>query len=764
MNLFSLILRDPDATSRLFETVLDLPNGKRTLSRLARTCRAVSDPALNVLWRDLDSLVPIIGLFPNQNLKKARRPGLGFSKSPAEEDWRNVLKYSDKVRRLTYDESANNVAASVFPVLNQYCPQSQLFPRLTELSWKADTPSGLERCTLFLSSEIRNLSLEVGAKFPQISHFLSGVTARTKLTSLSFVSPTPLPISFTNLLSQQETLESVYLAAPGALSSSVGRWAAFLPRLKSLQLDLSQRSSIAVEGFFDDLRTDVRSGETTPSDTDSESGVFSDDEGDFTEIRKSARRGFAMVPSADIFPQLKKLHLTGEIGNIAIFLRHMIDSPLASLELVIDDPADNADWQDFCVILCEDFAETLQSLRITANPRLTDYNRSAKGESSSRRLSLEYLSSLPHLTKLDIDLPESTAFTDADIENLSKACPNLEVVRLCPQARFSPGREPHLTLDSLAYLTHNCRHLHTLAIVLNARYGTADVLTSRSYSSRALLRLQVGHSWIGEPLHTSIFLSHVAPYLESIKFFQEKNRPGFMEANAKGWQAVSEILPHLQGVRLVERFTAAQIDKISPRKVNKAIDATPRSISRPVNAVPRHSDAGAQFSPTLVNQIIQALPKLVSAEVDAVPLMYDASAATLIITHEQGIDALPNTACIAIDATPATNSASVETSPIVEAGEMPSPAPAPVSAPAQIIQEETRSQPRSLPQARTPAPATRSKPPTRNPLMALLMALLKFLLLPSRILKGLRPKRKLAKTTVESKEKSPASGTEKIAA
>lgn len=72
------ILRDPEAAKKLFEAILESPNGKRALSRLARTCRAICEPALNVLWRELDSLVPILGLFPGHLLKKARKPGLGF--------------------------------------------------------------------------------------------------------------------------------------------------------------------------------------------------------------------------------------------------------------------------------------------------------------------------------------------------------------------------------------------------------------------------------------------------------------------------------------------------------------------------------------------------------------------------------------------------------------------------------------------------------------------------------------------------------------
>ncbi|KAG6846730.1 hypothetical protein H0H87_005931 [Tephrocybe sp. NHM501043] len=73
-----VILRDPEATNKLFEAILDAPNGKRMLSRVARTCRAMCEPALNILWRDLDSLVPILWQFPGHLLKKARKPGMGF--------------------------------------------------------------------------------------------------------------------------------------------------------------------------------------------------------------------------------------------------------------------------------------------------------------------------------------------------------------------------------------------------------------------------------------------------------------------------------------------------------------------------------------------------------------------------------------------------------------------------------------------------------------------------------------------------------------
>ena len=71
-------LRDPVVTTKLLDCILESPNGKRTLSRVARTCQAMREPTLNTLWRELDSLVPLLWQFPGNLFKKARRPGLGF--------------------------------------------------------------------------------------------------------------------------------------------------------------------------------------------------------------------------------------------------------------------------------------------------------------------------------------------------------------------------------------------------------------------------------------------------------------------------------------------------------------------------------------------------------------------------------------------------------------------------------------------------------------------------------------------------------------
>ncbi|KAF8973596.1 hypothetical protein BDZ97DRAFT_1775888 [Flammula alnicola] len=603
--MFPIILRDPEATTKLLEAILDSPNGRRSLSRLARTCRAFADPALDVLWRELDSIIPIIGLFPGHLLKKTRKPGMGLSRLPKDDDWKAIIKYSERIQRIAYDESANNIAPSIFSILEECRPTTYILPRLQELTWKVDTPAALDRC----------------AQIPKINDFLADMASRTKLKGFSFISPTSLPDAFTELLAAQDGLEKVVLVAPGALSPGVGRWVAALPHLKHLQLDLTGRSPIAVEGFFDDIRP--RSGDSTPSSIGSrDSGVFSGEELDFTEIRKSALRLTGDLPSKGSFTKLRKLQLTGEVANIAVFLKHL-DSILVHLELVIEDPPDNADWQDLSELICDRFAASLQSLRITATPssRFADLVRStSRAEPPTGRLSLEKFSGLSSLARLEVDLPESVVFTPADIETLAKACPKLEILKLCALSRFPPPHSPKLSLESLAPLMVHCKRLHTLAVVFHATSGSEKLLKSQEVSSPSLLRLHVGHSWANDPLQISILLSHLAPRLELLKWFQEKNRVGFIETHAKNWQTVSETLPHLQALRSTEKsfiVAPAPPQEVIIETSEKGVDATVSTTSQGVLAQVELVDAEAQFSPVLVSVEIEATTDHSEISIDA---------------------------------------------------------------------------------------------------------------------------------------------------
>ncbi|KAG7098977.1 hypothetical protein E1B28_000864 [Marasmius oreades] len=665
------ILRDPEATKKLLDTISESPGGKRSLSRLARTCKGFSEPALNTLWRELDSLVPVVGVFPTVLLKKVRKPGLGLSKAPEAEDWSGVMSYGERVRQIIYNEASNALSPSIFPHFESNRPRKYMLPNLQHLLWKTETSAGLDYCEMFLNPELESLTLEMGARSPKLVPLLSDVSKRMTLKSFSFSSSIALPESFVDIMAPQDALQRVILVAPGALSPAVGRWVASLPELKSLQMDLSRRSVIAVEGFFDEM---PGSGASTPSSVGTtDSGVFSGEELDFSDHRKSALRLTGDLKSRGTFVTMRQLHLTGEASNVAVFLKFFA-SPLTHLDLLIDDPPDSIDWQDL-INMVGRFAQSLQSLRIsaTASSRFSDLVRSTpRADQPTGRLSLEYLSSFPALNRLEIDLPESIHFIAADIARVATCCPNLEELKLCPFARFPVATgPPKLTLEALAPLMAECPLLHTISVAVNGQKGSSGMLSEPGYSSDSLRRCHFGHSWINDPLHVAILLSHLAPKLDSLKWFHERNRPGFIETNARGWEKVSDMLPHLQQVRLSERNRAR---RPPPEKIIEYVEVLPPPIPTKDKCIgpeivmhdqgvlvrPMVVEFAAQCAPQLVHTSVEAIPETTSVQIDAVPCVEEVAVDASVDTMHRSVDATPVTIELPVDATPSITSKSVE--------------------------------------------------------------------------------------------------------
>ena len=362
---------------------------------------------------------------------------------PVDADWKDLLPYADRVEKITYEEGAHNVPTSIFPVFEGRSPRQWILPNLTHLVWKCDTPAGLDRGKIFLNPGLQSLTLEIGHKFSNLTDFLAVLSTRTRLTSFSLSSLGKLPEDFSRAMAHQDLLEKVSIVAPGALDAKVGKWISELPELRSLRLDLAGQSMSIVEGFFDEIAPGSRCF-TPDSEGSRDSGVFS--ELDFTEIKKTtAFSGSGGDARRGACPQLRQLHLTGQVGNVVTFLKQLAGH-IHTLELAIEDPPEEHDWQDLCAVICLKLSGSLSSLRIlsAAPVKQMELPRSPGRfqDPTSRRLPLSHFTSLPGLTELEIDLPESVVFDNSDIAHLATVCPAIEVLKLCPQARWPANLAP----------------------------------------------------------------------------------------------------------------------------------------------------------------------------------------------------------------------------------------------------------------------------------------------------------------------------------
>lgn len=566
-------------------------------------------------------------------------------------DWRRLLAYGERVRKIGYNETVGNVNPDIFSVIEDTRPQEYILPNLKSLVWKIETSEGLERSLLFLTPQLRCLTIEIGNTISQedLIKFLDEISRGTRLTSLSITSPTRVPSNLARMMQQQTTLEKVSLLAPGCLSPSVGRWLSTMSSLRNLQLDVADRSDGVIASFFTGLPT---SGISSPG------SIFS------PPIAMSPLPGTQSTILIDFgqeqgFKQLRHVSLTGEITSVTNFLSR-VSAPLQTIELSLDEPDNEAEWKGLWTTISKNFNMSLRSIVITAsgNSRFNDLIRStARGENTARRLRLDGLGLFPFLTYLEVDLPESRIILDEDIERLAGACPNLEIVKLCPLSRWPIAYgPPKTTLAGLAPLIANCKRLHTLHMPIHAM-GTKDFsLYDMEYSSRSLERLHVGHSWIDDPLSASILLSHLAPFMDNLKWFHEKNRPGYVETHNIAWTRVSEILPLLQRMRLHERKQANA--KPAPRPPRLPTLPVIRSSSPPlkdmvhraiqtkcpkadfscqakvtvrhknISTKPYQHDQGINATPSVLEQAIEALPTVREQEIAVQPELVSVSTET----------------------------------------------------------------------------------------------------------------------------------------
>ncbi|KAL6301618.1 hypothetical protein BKA93DRAFT_454041 [Sparassis latifolia] len=405
--LLALFL-NPDVSETILEAVLADPSGRRTLSRLACVSKELKEPALALLWRELDSFVPLLLLFPPRLLKRDVDQ-IGLVRAPKPKDWTRILVYGKFVRGMSFDEFRFGRRAPIFPTIQANWPTSYILPHLTSLVWTCATTEGLAGCSHFLGPELQSMTLDDGGVHSgEISDYLVTMAAHKCLSSIK-IRCHESPLGLRDVSSRIVTWERFSLHSFGPLSEDLLEWLSSLPRLHRLKLDVPHisRRQILEDNYAPIARRSFES-QFRPGPT-------------YIHLFRGK------------FTQLSSLRLNDDSLSISAFLG-FATSPLCQLTLIIsDERLSHDDWRRMCAIICRQFADTLQILRVSGGP---SNSRVVRNE-SSRKLPLTYLAAFPHLRCLDIDFSRwSLVFNDDDILNLSTSCLTLEELQLHPVVRF----------------------------------------------------------------------------------------------------------------------------------------------------------------------------------------------------------------------------------------------------------------------------------------------------------------------------------------
>ncbi|KDQ60512.1 hypothetical protein JAAARDRAFT_77530 [Jaapia argillacea MUCL 33604] len=116
-----------------FDLGQDGPSWLRDLARLSRCCWGFSEVALDVLWEDLDSFKPLLGLISPSVLDTSFGDGETSSALPSANtsNWDRFDFYARRVRTLHYQHPANEYCHRL-----SHLKPGPLLPLLKELYWR----------------------------------------------------------------------------------------------------------------------------------------------------------------------------------------------------------------------------------------------------------------------------------------------------------------------------------------------------------------------------------------------------------------------------------------------------------------------------------------------------------------------------------------------------------------------------------------------------------------------------------------------------
>ncbi|KAI0352059.1 hypothetical protein OH77DRAFT_1523727 [Trametes cingulata] len=223
---------------------------QQTLGRLARVCKAFSEPALDVLWQVLDDIRTLLFTLPS--FINGRRDSClyVFSRDITEPEWARFQEYARRVRELHLnDEHMRVISPFVWTFLGRWCsPGQELLPCLVCLDSFVASEKDPGHI-LLLSSTLRHLSIAAKAqKTPDARWSVDTLveialkTANPKLESLR-LNRFPSLEGASRLCSRFPHLQYLEMKDPMFVEDSTLRLLATFPLLRRLTLKLKARLS-----------------------------------------------------------------------------------------------------------------------------------------------------------------------------------------------------------------------------------------------------------------------------------------------------------------------------------------------------------------------------------------------------------------------------------------------------------------------------------------------------------------------------------------
>ncbi|KAJ6575747.1 hypothetical protein DFH09DRAFT_981276 [Mycena vulgaris] len=504
-------------------------NASATLANLAavaRTCKAFSGPALDLLWANQQTVLHVLRCMPDDVWTEQdsdddeEEEGMGLARPVLPTDWERPLVYSHRVKSFNLDGPYSSVEPGFLEELRMCFPGEYLFPNLERLEWFSKNPSFLPHARLFLGRRLKFLSL---GTFTSAAHF-------SLLPSLAAQCPSLLDVDIyasDELQPQSQTAVSLFVGG--------------LTRLETLIVPSLDRAALEHLGRLPNFTCLTLQAQLPLPLPDS-----------------------PIPPNQALFTSLECLAITGtDISDIFDLLSH---SPIDNIDASFPTSTTaSAITKCYSALASACAHSPLSSLALGEANRLFSEPDPTQATAAQIAISLVHgrqlrpLFVLANLRTVSLSTPVGFDLDNATVSELAHAWPHLETLQFgASDFVHVPSR---VTLAGLLPFAKHCSLLRTLEIPLDASVvpAWADQTTrQKRIAQKRLTELRVQRSPIFAPLAVAGFLSSVFPTLRSVCTDREyrTNTAEHQEALVlhRKWKDVESALPLLHTVRAEERY------------------------------------------------------------------------------------------------------------------------------------------------------------------------------------------------------------------
>ncbi|KAL4249424.1 hypothetical protein ABKN59_007991 [Abortiporus biennis] len=469
-----------------------------SLARMARTSKSLGEPALDVLWYELDSIHPLLYLLSNiKPIKPKKQPRI--IQPPEQFHLMGPTSLSDRIRLQKYAQKVRQIQKS-FRYLSG--SRSKTYSRTVSKEVWDIFVNGLGRSPL---PELRTLEWPFTGcctdDRTSVIDILGPKLLRFIVWDPAYVSPHGSldGPDLEALAIRSPSLEQLHICRPG---KPVSKGLAMLQDLKQLRTihfvyfwpNLTFWSALAELPRLQDLRCSI----------------------DFV-----GHRAASVPPNDNAFPSLKTLELKGNSLGCSSLLSCFDLPRLMSLELNLLSDFKESGTPSFFNAIMSRFSTEFTTLTLVYCEVIEPKRFPHITSSTMHQLTCRF----PNIVKIYFIGTWCFELVDEDLQHMARSWPQLKFLHLNPDAKWPLSTKP--TLASLECFADNCPHLVTLSMQLDADGSYYNPSSSSKFdgkkqvNGRRLKRLNTLNigtmSTIKHPLQVAAFLFRHFPQLTQIQ-------------------------------------------------------------------------------------------------------------------------------------------------------------------------------------------------------------------------------------------------------